>query len=627
MRSYVERYEYDAVGNILRLVHQAGNGSWARDYSYNEPSLIDSAKTGNRLSSTTTGNTTEAYRHDEHGNIAAMAHLPAMSWDSRDRLCATANQVRTDGGTPETTYYTYDAPGMRVRKVTDRQSAPSNPPRRMKERIYLGAFEIYREYAVDGTTVSLERQSVHIMDDKQRVAVVETRTVGSDPAPATLTRYQLGNQLGSVSIELDDTAQLISYEEYSPYGSSSYQAVRSQTETPKLYRYTGKERDEENGLYYHGARYYAPWLGRWASCDPGGFVDGLNLYEYTRGSPVRFSDPSGFGKEEQGLGTSMENASETHQNAANDVRELSGKARIEVRRQKGVGGKREVIPDEVKKTPGGTKKVIETKARHVGSARNNSASLRQADIRANLEQVKEQLVALEKAGEINSTTKGAVLRVIHDSDKGVSSTEAVAAWRQEASAVREQWIGEAANDAEKALRSRVWVTTTTRAAYTRATENLAAKSAPHGRTGAVIGLAIAAYILFDTGDAYAAAQSVNPVANTTDVFADGNITLLGVAEAVLKDAVSLHPVGAVTMLMWTLMQPRGDFLHDEKLAKRAIEEGRNPFCAQCHGPGGALDPNNEWNRRAQLRDFERLRSQFGSKDMDAVKAYLFQQPQ
>ena len=92
---------------------------------------------------------------------------------------------------------------------------------------------------------------------------------------------------------MDDQAQIISYEEYTPYGSTSYQAVRSQTETTKRYRYTGKERDEESGLYYHGVRYYAPWLGRWVNCDPAGIADGLNLYIYVRDSPTRFSDPSG----------------------------------------------------------------------------------------------------------------------------------------------------------------------------------------------------------------------------------------------------------------------------------------------------------------------------------------------
>ena len=134
------------------------------------------------------------------------------------------------------------------------------------------------------------------MDDKQRIALVETRTLdtaGNDPAPRQLIRYQFGNHLGSASLELDDQAQIISYEEYAPYGSTTYQAVRSQTETPKRYRYTGKERDEESGLNYHGARYYATWLGRWVSCDPAFLTDGLNLYNFARANPITLVDVTG----------------------------------------------------------------------------------------------------------------------------------------------------------------------------------------------------------------------------------------------------------------------------------------------------------------------------------------------
>ena len=89
--------------------------------------------------------------------------------------------------------------------------------------------------------------------------------------------------------------QIISYEEYYPYGSTSYQAVGSGVEvSQKRYRYTGKERDEESGLYYHGARYYAPWLGRWTVADPAGMVDGPNLYRYSRNNPVVYNDPNGM---------------------------------------------------------------------------------------------------------------------------------------------------------------------------------------------------------------------------------------------------------------------------------------------------------------------------------------------
>ena len=87
---------------------------------------------------------------------------------------------------------------------------------------------------------------------------------------------------------------IISYEEYYPYGSTSYQAGRSAAEVGlKRYRYTGKERDEETGLNYHGARYYAPWLGRWTSPDPAGFRDSASLYVYVAGNPSNLHDPTG----------------------------------------------------------------------------------------------------------------------------------------------------------------------------------------------------------------------------------------------------------------------------------------------------------------------------------------------
>jgi RHS repeat-associated protein len=70
--------------------------------------------------------------------------------------------------------------------------------------------------------------------------------------------------------------------------------VRSRTETPNRYRYTGKERDEESGLYYHGARYFAPWLARWTAADPIGLQGGMNLYAYCENDPIAYRDPLGL---------------------------------------------------------------------------------------------------------------------------------------------------------------------------------------------------------------------------------------------------------------------------------------------------------------------------------------------
>ena len=146
--------------------------------------------------------------------------------------------------------------------------------------------------------MTLQRQTLQVMDDKRRIALVETVTVDASAAPTSLPettiRYQFGNHLGTATLELDENAGVITYEEYYPYGSTSYQAGRSVTEASlKRYRYTAKERDEESGFYYHGARYYACWLGRWTAADPAGIAGDINLFAYCRCNPVVRVDRSG----------------------------------------------------------------------------------------------------------------------------------------------------------------------------------------------------------------------------------------------------------------------------------------------------------------------------------------------
>jgi RHS repeat-associated protein len=206
-----------------------------------------------------------------------------MQWDFKDQL----QQVDLGGG--GTAYYVYDAAGQRVRKVVERSAGLR------EERIYLGGFEVFRRYG--GSGLKLERETLHVMDDQRRIALVETKTVDTETpvvAPVSVIRYQLDNHLGSASLELDGAGQVISYEEYTPYGTTSYQAGRSVAEVSlKRYRYTGMERDEETGLAYHGARYYTPWLGRWVNCDPIGIGDGFNLYKYAEINPLKFTDANG----------------------------------------------------------------------------------------------------------------------------------------------------------------------------------------------------------------------------------------------------------------------------------------------------------------------------------------------
>jgi RHS repeat-associated protein len=287
---YTERYAYDAAGNMTQLVHDSPNGTgWTRRFTCNERSQLEPGRFSNRLSATQVGSRApDSFAYDDHGNMLTLQPLELMRWNHLDQLVATSRQ-RVTSGVGEITYYTYDSFGQRVRKVTDRAAASITAANRRKERIYISDFEIYREFDATGR-VTFARTTVHIGDGAGRAALVETR-VGAGPQER-LVRYQYANHLGSAIVELDADAAPISYEEFYPYGSAALFVSRGGI-PPKRYRYTGKERDEESDLNYHGTRYYVPWICRWSAADQADTLDGPNLYSYVSDSPVHFHDPDG----------------------------------------------------------------------------------------------------------------------------------------------------------------------------------------------------------------------------------------------------------------------------------------------------------------------------------------------
>ena len=297
VNTYIQSYQYDAVGNIEKMQHRAIGNDWTRKYEYQ--------KLNNRLLSTFVGdianaqNYTKYNHHATHGFITAMPHLDALGWNFKEELVKTIRQKRNDGGTPETTYYQYDGGGQRIRKITENQAAPGNTPTIKEERIYIAGYETYRTYQAN--SINFERESLSLLDGSHRFVMIETvvKNAEANPSPSErigerLVRYQLHNHLGSASLELNEQAQIINYEEYHPYGTTAYQIKNAPIKaTAKRYRYTGMERDEESGFSYHSARYYLPWLGRWLSTDPIGIGDGVNVYGYCRGNPIKLLDAKG----------------------------------------------------------------------------------------------------------------------------------------------------------------------------------------------------------------------------------------------------------------------------------------------------------------------------------------------
>lgn len=287
-RNYTETYAYDEVGNFAQTKHVAPlGGNWTRDH--------DVATDSNRLRSTRRGATTFTYdHHPAHGFMTSMPHLSLMRSNFRDELQAVATQV-VSSGSPETTWYVYDADGRRVRKVTDRSAVAGAEAAKRAERYYLDGAEIYREYGSGGGGPASERRTFHVMDDRQRVALIDRHTTTAGPSDPRLVRYQGPDHLGSARLETDEDARVISYEEFHPFGTTAYQAVdQDVVAAGKRYRYIEMERDDESGLACHGARYYVPWLGRWSAPDPLGDQATGNRYAYVKNNPVNHFDSNGM---------------------------------------------------------------------------------------------------------------------------------------------------------------------------------------------------------------------------------------------------------------------------------------------------------------------------------------------
>ncbi|ORL58432.1 RHS repeat-associated core domain-containing protein, partial [Pseudomonas putida] len=124
------------------------------------------------------------------------------------------------------------------------------------------------------------------------VRVVEDRLAGT-----VRLRYRFADHLGSVGGETDAQGLVLAREEYAPYGGTvgcDEAAEEASNLTQRTMRYSNKERDA-TGLYYYGWRYYQAELGRWLSADPGGLIDGINLYRFTRNNPIGVIDTDGRG--------------------------------------------------------------------------------------------------------------------------------------------------------------------------------------------------------------------------------------------------------------------------------------------------------------------------------------------
>jgi RHS repeat-associated protein len=258
------------MGNVLRLEHGNGAGGFTREFTV--------AAANNLLRRVQIGDADYDYTFDANGNMRSETTSRHFEWNHSDQMKAFRTQ--TGGAEPSVhAHYLYDATGQRVKKLVRKQGG------QVEVTHYIdGVFEHHRW---GGHLQSGENNHVHVMDDKQRVALVRLGAARpNDPGP--VIQFHLGDHLGSSNAVVDASGVLTNREEFTPYGQTSFGSFAR-----KRYRFTGMERDEESGFSYHGARYYSPSLARWLSCDPMMPKDGRTLYSYVSNRPVVLFDPTG----------------------------------------------------------------------------------------------------------------------------------------------------------------------------------------------------------------------------------------------------------------------------------------------------------------------------------------------
>jgi RHS repeat-associated protein len=113
---------------------------------------------------------------------------------------------------------------------------------------------------------------------------------------ATKRYYYLKDHLGSIKMTVDTTGNnIVGYDDYYPYGLVMTGRSSTSSEDGR-YKFTGKELDATEGLYYFGARYYDQWRGGWDQVDPWDYkYPSHSSYNYCKLNPLGLIDSTGKG--------------------------------------------------------------------------------------------------------------------------------------------------------------------------------------------------------------------------------------------------------------------------------------------------------------------------------------------
>ena len=269
-RRGAQAFGYDNLDRLTSASHPllATPQSFAYDAVGNQTTTGAVLNAGNQL----TADATHSYQYDDNGNLTrktllATGNYTQYTYDAENRLIKVEDFAAGNPTPAFTSTYRYDGLGRRIEKVANGQ---------MQRYIYDGE-DILLEY--DGANV-LQARYTHGPTADEPIAV----TKGGN------TFFYHADGLGTVT-ELTDSTGTVA----KAYGYDSYGNILETTGSlDQSYGYSGREFDQESGLYYYRARYYDPSNGRFLQKDPIGLYGGINTYRYVRNNPPNGTDSSGL---------------------------------------------------------------------------------------------------------------------------------------------------------------------------------------------------------------------------------------------------------------------------------------------------------------------------------------------
>ncbi len=293
----VMNYEYDFTGNITHLEY----GKRLPDQNWVQSSQTFGYDRLNRLVSAQEGTDLLSYTYDAVGNRLSQNDLTYTYNNMNELLSVNDGTVFTYDGMGNTstkskgtdtfsythewnkltqveknqhtiTEYTYDGDGRRIQKTEWSDTLQEYQP---VVYVYSGGNVIYEKNTHTG------KKATYVYGPTGRIA----KNVDG------LIQYYHRDHLGSTRLLTDESGNVRSNAEYEPFGKSTKSG-----EAEENHLYTGKEIDASR-LYYYGARYYDPEMGRWIERDPkGGVLENpmsLNRYVYCYNNPLFYIDPDG----------------------------------------------------------------------------------------------------------------------------------------------------------------------------------------------------------------------------------------------------------------------------------------------------------------------------------------------